>query len=57
MRVEDGRVAEHGGATDNMGLIQRLGAMAVACVQPTHNCGRNDHRRAQKSLFTFRLEA
>ena len=30
IRVEDGKVAEHWGTTDNMGLMQQIGAVAVA---------------------------
>ncbi|BCW66011.1 hypothetical protein NicSoilB4_07740 [Arthrobacter sp. NicSoilB4] len=30
IRVENGRVAEHWGTTDNMTLMQQIGAMAVA---------------------------
>jgi predicted ester cyclase len=30
IRVENGRVAEHWGTTDNMALMQQIGAMAVA---------------------------
>ena len=30
IRVEDGKVAEHWGTTDNMKLMQQIGAMAMA---------------------------
>ncbi|MDI3213663.1 ester cyclase [Arthrobacter sp. AL12] len=30
IRVEDGKVAEHWGTTDNMGLMQQIGAVAMA---------------------------
>ena len=30
IRVEEGRVAEHWGTTDNMALMQQIGAMAMA---------------------------
>ncbi|MET3951050.1 ester cyclase [Arthrobacter sp. UYEF36] len=30
IRVEDGKVAEHWGTTDNMSLMQQIGAVAVA---------------------------
>ena len=30
IRVEDGKVAEHWGTTDNMGLMQQIGAVGVA---------------------------
>ncbi|MDP9983554.1 putative ester cyclase [Pseudarthrobacter oxydans] len=30
VRVEDGKVAEHWGTTDNMGIMRQIGAMAMA---------------------------
>jgi predicted ester cyclase len=30
IRVEDGKVAEHWGTTDNLSLMQQIGAVAVA---------------------------
>ena len=53
IRVEDGKVAEHWGTTDNMSLMQQIGAVAYGLNKTTNDGGRQDRRRAAKWLSTF----